>query len=357
MNGNYSFTNLYTGTYSLRAIVPAGYLPGHDQVGNQGGTDNGGSEIDGVFVMCGNTGTNYDFSMIPPNSIGGTVELEPATGDETNPADTPVANVTVDLLDGHGNLLATTTTNNSGQYTFQNLLPGTYEVREIVPTGYTAGDDEVGSAGGTVNGLTELDGATLADGTNGTNYNFFLVQPSSLSGVSYIDQYNTGVYQAGDTLLSGVTVELLDQNQNVLATTVTGANGQYKFSGLLPGTYSIREIQPSGYLTGGANIGSLGGSAPDADDLTQISLAPNQNGDQYNFYVVQPDSISGTVKEMTTSDWDTNPADPPMADVTISLLNSSGTVIATTTTDVNGNYSFNNLYPGTYSVVETVPSP
>ena len=356
-NGDYSFTNLYTGTYSVRAVVPSGYLAGHDQVGNQGGTANGGNEIDGVFVMCGNTGVNYDFSMIRPNSVSGTVELEPSPGNQTNPADTPVANVTVELLDGHGNLLATTATNTSGQYTFQNLLPGTYEVREMVPGDYTAGDIEVGSDGGTANGLTETDSVGLQNGANGVNYNFYLIQPSSVAGIAYIDQYNTGVYQAGDTLLSGVTIELLDQEQNILATTTTGANGAYQFGGLTPGVYSIRQIQPAGYLTGGDNIGSLGGAAPDADDLTQVSLAPNQNGVNYNFYVIQPDSIGGYVKIQNTPDWDTNPANPPLAGVTLSLENSKGTVIATTTTDANGQYTFNNLYPGTYSVVETVPSP
>jgi hypothetical protein len=43
--------------------------------------------------------------------------------------------------------------------------------------------------------------------------------------------------------------------------------------------------------------------------------------------------------------------------VTMSLLNSSGTVIGTTTTDANGNYQFSLTGAGTFTIVEGTPSP
>jgi uncharacterized surface anchored protein len=45
-----------------------------------------------------------------------------------------------------------------------------------------------------------------------------------------------------------------------------------------------------------------------------------------------------------------------LAGVTVKLLNSAGSVVATTTTDANGNYLFNNLTPGDYSAQVVAPT-
>ena len=117
-----------------------------------------------------------------------------------------------------------------------------------------------------------------------------------------------------------------------------------------------QDIQPSGYLTGGDFVGSLGGSSPDANDLTSIPVGPNQNGANYNFYVVPPNSISGQVKLETFGDCETHPNDPPLAGVSIELLNAQGSVVDTAITDSNGDYTFGNLRPGLYSVRDIVPA-
>ena len=48
--------------------------------------------------------------------------------------------------------------------------------------------------------------------------------------------------------IAGVRIDLLDASGNVIATTLTDANGEYEFTGLRPGTYSVREHQPSQLL-------------------------------------------------------------------------------------------------------------
>jgi len=47
--------------------------------------------------------------------------------------------------------------------------------------------------------------------------------------------------------IPGVTINLLDANGNVVATTLTDANGDYEFLLVLPGNYSIEEVQPIGF--------------------------------------------------------------------------------------------------------------
>ena len=58
----------------------------------------------------------------------------------------------------------------------------------------------------------------------------------------------------------------------MIHTTQTNANGGYTFNQLTPGTYNVRELQPNGYYYEDAVPGSVGGTASDDHDLTQISL-------------------------------------------------------------------------------------
>lgn len=63
---------------------------------------------------------------------------------------------------------------------------------------------------------------------------------SSLSGKIWNDMNGDGAVDAGEASLPNVTVQLLDENLTVLASTRTDANGNYTFSGLTAGTYFLR---------------------------------------------------------------------------------------------------------------------
>jgi hypothetical protein len=81
---------------------------------------------------------------------------------------------------------------------------------------------------------------------------------------------------------SGVTVELLDSNGNVVATTQTiDANGDYQFSNLAAGTYGISVLGTS-YSTDMSISGSLGGTAG-TGEITSITVSAGDTGTGYNF--------------------------------------------------------------------------
>ena len=52
------------------------------------------------------------------------------------PNDPLLAGWTVDLFNPAGDLVATTTSNSTGQYTFGNLAPAVYTIEEIVQSGW-----------------------------------------------------------------------------------------------------------------------------------------------------------------------------------------------------------------------------
>lgn len=67
----------------------------------------------------------------------------------------------------------------------------------------------------------------------------------SISGLLFYDADNNGQFTpvGGDTLLSGVSVRLLDRaDEDVLATTTTSASGTFTFAGVPLGTHSIEVL-------------------------------------------------------------------------------------------------------------------
>jgi protocatechuate 3,4-dioxygenase beta subunit len=354
--GQYSFNMLMPDTYSVREIEPNGYIQAEDKIGSAGGNPNGSTELDSISLLGGINATNYNFYLVPPTSISGQMKLETFGDCETHPEDPPLAGVTIQLLNAQGSVISTTTTDSNGDYTFSHLLPGTYSVRDVIPAGDLPGDSHVGTQGGNENGPTEVDGAVLPGGVNATGYDFCVIPPNTISGVVLVEPQLGQTSNPQNTPLAGVTLQLLDNQGNVLASTSSNSAGQYSFTMLMPGTYSVRELEPSGYIQAEDKVGSQGGTSGGATELDDIALLGGVNASNYNFYLVPPTSISGQVKLELYGDCLTTPSDPPAPNVTIQLLNQQGTVIASTTTDSNGEYAFNNLPPGNYSVREIVPA-
>lgn len=67
--------------------------------------------------------------------------------------------------------------------------------------------------------------------------------PYNIYGVVYKDK-NAGIPDG--TPFQGVTVQLYDEQGNLLQTSTTNAAGVYFFEGLLDGTYKVKVVQPSG---------------------------------------------------------------------------------------------------------------
>jgi hypothetical protein len=85
-----------------------------------------------------------------------------------------------------------------GYYSFTNLAPGTYALREAPPAGYLAGKTSAGSQGGTA-ALGSLSGIALGAAVDGTGNNFGDL--ASASGWSAIQSnFNGTPIQAGTTI-------------------------------------------------------------------------------------------------------------------------------------------------------------
>jgi 5-hydroxyisourate hydrolase-like protein (transthyretin family) len=327
-------------TYGVDEILPPGYMHHDESVGSAGGNIVNDAILD-VSLGDGVNGVNYDFCDVLPGSISGNV-ADCLVG-------MPLSGVTVQLFDANGNILKTTTTNDQGNYDFTGLMPDqTYGVAEILPPGYIHNDETVGSAGGAIIN-DEILNIPIGDGVNSVNNDFCDIRPASISGS--VADCIAGVP------LSGVTVQLLDANNKVIETTTTDGQGDYSFTNLKPGqVYGVSEILPTGYVHNDETVGSVGGNIVNYA-IVDVPLGDGVNAVNYDFCDVLPGSISGKVWDDTNGNCSFQPGvDIPLAGVKIDLINSQGTVVATTTTDAQGDYMFSNLLPNTYTVHEHVPT-
>lgn len=182
------------------------------------------------------------------------------------------------------------------------------------------------------------------------------------------DDNGNGTQENGEPGVAGVTVSIY-KGGILIGSTITDAYGYYLFNGLDVGNdYVVKFTPPANYRFTLQGVGtSTGGSGTDSDanqntGLTNtLTLAAGQTQlmiDAGLIPTVAPatSSIGDKVWMDTDGDGTQDSGEPGVAGVTVTLYSSTGTIIATTTTDAAGNYLFNNLPNGSY-VVGVTPLP
>jgi cyclophilin family peptidyl-prolyl cis-trans isomerase len=184
-------------------------------------------------------------------------------------------------------------------------------------------------------------------GANNTLVRISSATVDSIDGTVFTDVNVNGQFDAGELGLAGRTVFIDNDASGVPdannPSTTTDANGNYTFSGLSPGSYTVREVLPAN-----ANLTTPIQTATVSADHTAIA----------NFG--ERPSIEGTVFVDANSNGQFDSGELGAGGRTV-FLNIDGTGAPdannpSTTTDANGNYFFSNLAPGSYSVAEILPS-
>ncbi|MFD2572633.1 SdrD B-like domain-containing protein, partial [Spirosoma soli] len=187
---------------------------------------------------------------------------------------------------------------------------------------------------------------------------------ASLGDFVFEDLNANGVQDAGDVGINGVTVQLLTGTTSVtvINTTTTNASGLYSFTGLTPGvSYSVAFGRPSGYSATVANAGGNDGTDSDADPVTGRTgayvLAAGENNTTVDAGFYRTASLGDFVFADNNRNGIQDTGEPGIPGVTVQLLTGTNTVVASTTTNASGSYSFTGLTPGvSYSVVFTRPA-
>jgi hypothetical protein len=238
-NGTFTFAALPPGTHVVRAVTPDGYRPT---------LPDGGAYVVNVSANQSVTGRNFAFA--PPGTAGAitgrlftdvNVNRARDAGDALRTGTVYIdANNDGQLQSGERTAFAGSAI--TGFYSFTGLAPGTYVIRPVVPTG------EIVTA--------PADGAytvTLAAESLAGGYDFGFAQAArfgTVRGTVFNDADGDGVQDTNERLLAGAVAYLdadndgaLDADEKWGMETVDG----YTISGVYPGTYALRVVEPPGY--------------------------------------------------------------------------------------------------------------
>jgi LPXTG-site transpeptidase (sortase) family protein len=215
-------------------------------------------------------------------------------------------------------------------------VPGDYQ--NIIPIGALTTNE------GATNTQPAIDTLTITGST----------ELAALGDYVWNDLDADGIQDAGEAGIAGVTVRLLDENGNELATTTTDANGFYSFTDLTPGTYRVDFVPPAGYAISPVNQGGDDAVDSDADPTTgetaNVTLVAGEINNTLDAGLYQPAALGNFVWLDADFDGIQDAGEIGIPNVTVRLLDANGNELATTTTDANGLYSFTDLAPGTYRV-------
>ncbi|MEZ4714912.1 MAG: SdrD B-like domain-containing protein, partial [Caldilineaceae bacterium] len=312
--------------------------------------------------------------------------LVPGTYDSGSEAGVP--GVTVDLwvdADGSGTLTpgdyiyATVVTDENGQYQFGGVPAGDY----LVNVSDTANvlDDYIpttilGPTGDNFNKAQPYPVTLAAGATNNTADFGYVPNPSSPPGQGIIGNqlwYESGASvnglfepEKGDIGLAGIVVELLDSQNTVILTQTTGSSGLYAFTSLPAGDYRVRVGDSSTYPVNGSILADyiptvlIGGTADNTNKDEAgypVALAADEVNMTADFGYTDLSVIGDFIWWDQNEDGIQDAGEPGIPGVTVTLLDSGGNPVgAPVITGPNGEYLFENLLPGDYTVVVTPPT-
>ena len=166
-----------------------------------------------------------------------------------------------------------------------------------------------------------------------------------ISGTVYDDLNGNGVWDDGEPGIGGVEVCLYEGSgtTTLVECTTTDPNGNYSFPDVEGGDYTVVETDPPGYNSSSPN------------ELDPVTVVPGETTEDVDFFDYVPASVSGTVFDDLNGNGQPDPGEPGIPGVKV-CLNDAGGEIGCVDTDPLGNYSFDDLLPGDYSITETDPA-
>jgi protocatechuate 3,4-dioxygenase beta subunit len=316
-----SITTTADGSYLFTAVVPGTYLVQVSPVISMVNTT-----PDNQWVIVGSGGSasaNFGFQRLA--KIVGTVFNDLNANVRRDPIEPGIGGVTITLKNSAGVVTTATQTTGDGGFMFDNLVADRYLVCETDPPGFTSTTPNCVIVG-------------IADGGS-FSVNFGDVQPGTIRGLVFNDANGNSIYDRIESGLNGVTITLY-RNGAVQGQIRTAVNGNFSFANLLPGTYTLVETDPPGFVSSTPNT-------------VTVYLPPN-GVVGVNFGDLVTNRIFGTVFWDVNGDGAQNAGETGLGSgVLIILRNTVSGATVNRYTDSTGHYEFTGVWPGSYCVEET----
>jgi len=259
LSGSYLFEEIYPTEYYVRFDLPAGYITTPSDIGGIDSKDSDVNNSNGVgttsiFLLSpGETDLDVDGGIFLNASIGDKVWHDRNLDGFQDSNEPGIENVEVELYqvtDDDARLIDATLTDNLGIYIFDNLPNGDYFLIFYPPSDFemtepVAGDNERNSDASKT-GVTEI--VSIVNSQSRTDVDAGLVRPSNqIRGYTWNDANRDGLYDSDESFLEGVTVWLLNSNDQLILETETDFAGIYLFDNIADGDYYVKAIPPEDF--------------------------------------------------------------------------------------------------------------
>ena len=367
-DGVYQFRDLSAGTYCVGfADLPVGYQISPQNVGDERlDSDVNPSRAKTAIITVdeGEHNLSFDMGIYHKNLaiIGDAVWYDDDRNGIQDDTEKGVEAIRVDLYDSSDVLVASTTTDEDGNYQFRDLTPAEYYlVLADLPVGYEITTQDVGSDGqdSDVNALGRTALTQLTEGEVDLSWDMgiFTRQRASIGNHVWYDENRNGLQDATEKGVEAIKVTLYDINNNLVATTTTDSNGIYQFRDLLPAKYHVGFSDlPVGYEI---TVQNAGDDSQDSDAdvvtgetvVTLLSEGENDLSWDMGIYNTQRAALGDTVWYDDNKDGIQDSNEFGVDAVKVTLYRGDDTLVSSTITDDRGNYKFGNLLPDDYYVV------
>ncbi len=256
-----------------------------------------------------------------------------------------------------------------GTVRYDRMNPGSYRLAYALPDGWqptrrvASGDRaSILPDDGQASGVTEP--FAVASGVGAYRVEMGLMLPATVQGTAWMDGDDSGLRDAGESGLQGVTVWLENAETGAATEKVTtDADGQYTIGGLMPGKYTMRVKLPDGCVfTGNARSVAKGlparADAQEGASAAPFAIAMGQSMDAMDIGAVRLGGLSGALWADEDYSGAHENGEQPLSGVTVTLYSAEGVremPISETTSGTDGKFALPALRPGTYRLGFTLP--
>ena len=336
-DGSYLLKGALPGTYALRYTLPEGSAFARPLTDDRQFTSS-------PFPVQASDELNADaLFAVKTGSYAGQIYLDRNADGRRDDQDEGLSGITVLLQSDIAANSRQAQTDADGRFDIATLRPGVYQLQVTLPEGHLIGYDENSPFDPATANASNAE-VTVGMGTRSEGNSIAALSAHSLSGRVYYD--NNLDRQAADDEpgYEGLEVRLRHQVTKVAFKATTDAGGSYSIPLLFPGDYSLSVQLPEDHElyapAGAVNSAGLWDK--------QMRLDTAQQATALDLGLVQFGSLAGSV-------WNLGGTHEHIAGLPVRLLKSPGNEpAAETTTDPQGNYRLERLYPGKYTLEVTL---
>lgn len=256
----------------------------------------------------------------------------------------------IDVIKSNGKTVSSATSGEDGIAAARSLRTGTYSVVAVIPEGYAfTCTAEGGNAFENKNGRRKDTVKNIEVATDGkATVMLGVVVPASITGVAYLDDNFSGTMDAGEEVVSGLQVALLDENGEKLVVDRTTVKGKYIFEGLNPGVYSMRLEAKKGYaftkLGEGNSFVNMGDGKGQTNPFT---VAMGQQIQGMDIGQIKPGTVQGSVFADANDNGLQDAGETGFTGTVVRLMSEEGEHFAATIAE-DGQFIFDAVMPGRY---------